>query len=92
MAKRTTMDLPDAAEAVTLIVAIWTDAKGRSQLTIEHRDGRIPFPLAREALVTAIALIEPDEDPRFKANPRQVVEGSRGLQYLDTDETRKKPS
>lgn len=88
--KRCCVDLPGEAEGAILAVVVWHDKKGRSQLTVEHRSTAVPFEVAREALVSALALLEPDSDARF--THRAASEAGRGLEYADEPELRKEPS
>jgi hypothetical protein len=91
MAKKLTVDLPDNCEKAVLVAVMWVNQRGEPFIHIDHRELRIPFEVAREALMTGVAAVELD-DHRLRATPRPVRDAARGLQYADTDETRKKPS
>lgn len=91
MAKRLTTDLPEAADHAIMVVVLWADKRGRTSLHVHHRSAKIPFEVAREGLVTALAQIEPEgvDRGKFSADAR---EAARGLEHADTPELRKRPS
>jgi hypothetical protein len=88
VAKRLTVDLPDSVDRAVLVVVLWSDKRGRTAVHVHHKHERIPFEVAREALVNALAQIEPDGADRGKFTRGDA----RGLEFADTPETRKVPS